>query len=300
MNTGYQRAKPRFAGVGWLCFCAVVCVPVTAQNRAPNPTSKFFVASLEGESAIDTGERIEDLSERSVHNAQGTVIETLPSASNAMVFSNGTGVFLQADTRVEVRRFQQEPFLPNRTDLETEPSISQMHMFVNRGAVGVCPARQVPGSSMVYSTALGSISVRSGQLVVESDDYETRFSLLQGDVTVREGVQDRGGTALQPGQQAVIRRLPGQEPEFIIRPIPGELRPQIEEKAAQACMARRTVYFDVNDRAEEGDDTGPEVFFREDGPGDESDNTTDNLIVIELIPTDPPAPPLSASRITGP
>jgi hypothetical protein len=216
-----------------------------------------------------------------------------------MVFSNSSGVFLDRDTRVEVRRFQQEPFLPNRTDLEVEPSISQQEVFVSRGAVGVCPARPVPGSTMRYATNLGSINVRGGQMVVESEDHETRFSLISGDVTVTEGDSDTGGTLLQPGQQAVIRRLPGQPPQFFVRPIPEETRPALEEKATMACMARRTVYFDVANDDIDDRSSGGNVFFDE-PEGEEAAPEQDNLILVEVIPVEPPAPPLSAARIPSP
>lgn len=269
-------------------------------KRAPNPTSKFFVAELTGSSEVDTGERIEDLTERSVHNAEGTVIETTPESQNAMVFSNSAGVFLDNDSRIEVRRFQQEPFLPNRTDLEVEPSISQQEVFVSRGAVGICPSRPVPGSTMRYSTNLGSINIRGGQMVVESDDHETRFSLISGDVTVTQGEADTGGMALQPGQQAVIRRTPGQPPQFIVRPIPEDTLPAIEEMATMACMARRTVYFDVADDDIDDRSSGGNVFFEEPEGEDEAAPEEDNLIVVEVIPVEPPALPLSAARITGP
>ncbi|MEJ6733170.1 MAG: hypothetical protein QNK90_13920 [Opitutaceae bacterium] len=88
-----------------------------------NPTSKLYNADLESQSEIDTGERIDDIRNKSVHNAQGTIIESKANSNNSMVFSNSTGVFLDEDTRLEVQQFSQEPFTPNRTDLETEPSI---------------------------------------------------------------------------------------------------------------------------------------------------------------------------------
>lgn len=120
-----------------------------------NPTSKLYNADLEGQSEIDTGERIDDIRNKSVHNAQGTIIESKTNSNNSMVFSNSTGVFLDEDTRLEVQQFSQEPFTPNRTDLETEPSISQTRNYIPRGRVGICAPRMVAGSSIVYATPHG-------------------------------------------------------------------------------------------------------------------------------------------------
>jgi len=219
-----------------------------------NPTSKFYVADLAGHAEVNTGEKIEDLTNSSVFSAEGTVIETKADSTNAIVLSNGTGIFFESDSRLEIRRFLQEPFLPNRTDLETEPSISQTQSHLPRGTIGLCTSKLVAGSVMTISTPLAEVSVRGQKLVVQSTDDETRVSLIAGDVTVR-GEGFSGGEILQPGQQAVVTRgAPGQPPLVVIRPIPEADLPALEEKVTQACMARRTVYFDIAERQNETED----------------------------------------------
>ena len=108
-----------------------------------NPASKVYVADLSGDAVIDTGENVEEVGKRSVYTAQGTIIETKKPLQESdrrkffstMVYSNGTGAFYDADTRVEMKHFVQEPFTPNRSDVEMEPSISQTQAFVARGKV---------------------------------------------------------------------------------------------------------------------------------------------------------------------
>lgn len=248
-----------------------------------NPTSKLYVADLTGDAEIDNGERIEPLNEKSVYTAEGTVIETKPGASNAMVFSNGTGVYFAPETRLEVQRFSQAPFAPNRADIEYEPSISQTQAFLPRGTIGLCTARMVPGSTMVYQTPLGSLQIREGKVLIESSDYETRISLVEGDITVRAGEADAAGQTLQPGQQAIIRQRPGQPPEFLIQPIPQAERDVVEEQVAMACMARRTVYFDVADRTEDPNAEGAPggVFTGDDAPAQE-------IVVVPVTPIELP------------
>ncbi len=247
----------------------LVCTSLTfAQNR--NPTSKLYVADLEGQSEIDTGERIEEIRAKSVHNAQGTVIETKVDSNNSMVFSNGTGIFLDPETRVEVRRFVQEPFTPNRTDLETEPSISQTYGFVPRGRVGICAPRMVAGSSMVYATPHASVSIRGKRVVVEANDFETKISSVEGEVTVTGEGTGSSGRVISDGQQAVITRLPGQAPVIDIRPIPEEEVPIVEDKVTMACNARRTVYFEVAEQKSELNDT-TETTLPEDAPKEEEE-----------------------------
>lgn len=246
-----SNARPRLfprALVAGFVFASSIAL---AQNK--NPTSKLYIADLEGQSEIDTGERIEDIRAKSVHNAQGTVIETMADSNNSMVFSNGTGVFLDPDTRMEVRRFVQEPFTPNRTDLEVEPSISQTYGYIPRGRVGICAPKMVAGSSMTYATPHAAASIRGKKVVVQAGDFETTISSVEGEVTITGDGTGSSGQTIKDGEQAVIRRLPGQAPVIEIGPIPDDQVETIQDKVTMACNARRTVYFDsVKKKSENG------------------------------------------------
>lgn len=268
-----------------LCLSIIgfALLSTAAFGQKKNPTSKLYIADLEGQSEIDTGERIDDIRKKSVHNAQGTVIETKADSSNAMVFSNGTGVFLDSDTRMEVRRFSQEPFTPNRTDLESEPSISQTYNYVPRGRVGICAPRMVAGSSMVYATPHGSANIRGKKVVVEAMDFESKISAVEGEVTIGGDAAGGGGRTLKGGEQAVITQNPGQPPTIIIQPIPDEERAAIEDKVTLACNARRTVYFDASQKkSENGNLPGNDAIDGEKQPGDPEEG--EELAEKELAP----------------
>ena len=191
-----------------------------ADGKRKNPTSKLYVADVEGISSINTGEKIEDLTKKTVHNAEGVILETSPESNNAIVLSNGTGIAFDPDTRLEMKRFLQEPFSPNRTDLEVEPSVSQTTAFIPRGTVGLCTSKMVAGSTMNYNTRHANISIRGRKAVIETTDNETIVSLLEGDVTVRGDLM-AGGQSLKPGQQAIITRNSNSEAPLIkIQDIP--------------------------------------------------------------------------------
>lgn len=240
------QSKTAFALV---CLAAALSNSVYAAAGKKNPTSKVYVADLNGESQVNNGEKVEDLAKRSVFNAQNTIIETKPDSNNSLVFSNGTGSFFDKDTRVEVKRFAQEPFTPNRNDMDVEPSISQTRAFVARGTVALCPSKLVAGSNMTYATAHGSINVRAKRVVVEAGDRETKISIIEGESTVKGGDLDLGGQMLKAGQQAIIRPgSQGQPSSIQIGPIPDNERASLEEKVTMACMAKKTVYFEVRER----------------------------------------------------
>lgn len=109
---------------------------VSAKRKSP--TSKFYVAEVAGFAQVDTGEKVEDLTEKSVFDAEGTVVETKPESANSLVLSNGTGIYFAPSTKMAINRFLQEPFTPNRADLDSEPSMSQTRTTLAHGSVGLC------------------------------------------------------------------------------------------------------------------------------------------------------------------
>ncbi|HRI80799.1 MAG TPA: hypothetical protein PLF88_00025 [Opitutaceae bacterium] len=275
--------------VSALILAFLAASPLQAQSRKKNPTSKVYVAEVSGTAQIDTGETIDDLTRRSVYNAQGTVIETKEDSTNAMVWSNGTGIYFAPDTRLEVKRFVQEPFIPNRNDMEVEPSISRTETFMPRGAVGLCTSKLVAGSTMTYNTPHASVRLKGRKAVIEVANDETIVSLLEGDITVRAGERDRGGQILEQGQQAIIKR----DGTITIRPIPDTQMKSLDDMVAMACMARKSVYFDAKDQEDPTD--GDVTAF-----GDTGD-TVDNIEVIEVIPPKlPPVITVSAAAIPQP
>jgi len=235
-----------FVRLALLCAALgiVASVAVSAQSKKNNPTSKFYVADVDGDAQIDTGDKVDDLTKKSVYNAEGTVVETKPSATNAMVFSNGTGIFFDEDTRLEVKKFEQEPFVPNRTDMDVEPSISQTQNYVPRGTVGLCTSKLVAGSSMNYSTPLGSVNIQGGKVVVSSENNKTTISMIEGESNVNAGVIDTGGHTLKNGQQAIITPGANGGPTQIkIQDIPNNQIRELSQKVTMACNAKKTVYF---------------------------------------------------------
>ncbi len=230
-------------------------------GKKKGPTSKIYLAEAQGESQIVTGEKIYEGKQATAFDAPGTIIETKPGSHNAFVYSNGTGMYVDENTRVEVNRFVQEPFQPDRNTTEVEPSISQSDVFVARGFVGVCTSQMVAGSSMNYSTSHAGVNIRGKKVAIQTNPQETTIYLLDGDVTVRSGGRDLGGQLMRPGEQAVIRPgLPGQPPSVTISPIPTELMPSLDERVTVACNARKSVTFEmIEKRAEFGADGGSDL-----------------------------------------
>lgn len=258
-------------------------------SKARNPTSKVYVAEREGVVDIDTGLRIENATPKKAYTAGDAILHTKADSTTSLVFSNGTGAFLEPDSSLRVLQFVQEPFLPNRTDLDVEPSMSRMVLALARGGIALCTSRLVAGSSLEVTTPHSIVQIRGKRLVIRSDETSTIISLMEGDLTVRGGPLDPVGRTLKPGEQAVIRPGLAAGPfEVRVQPIPPAELPQLEDRVTFACMARRTVYFDVGDRDADpslGTRAGASVFDQ----GEE-----DVLDPIPVVPN-PPDPPIFVS-----
>jgi hypothetical protein len=305
---------PGRAVVACTLVAVVATLPLQAQPKKKNPTSKVYFSDVSGEALIDTGDAIEDLAKRTVYNAEGTVIETKRPQTetdrskyySTMVYSNGTGAFFDADTRVEVRRFMQEPFLPNRNDGDVEPSISQTQAFVSRGTVGLCTSKLVAGSNMVYATSHASVNIRGRKVVIEAGSDVTKISMLEGDSTVKSGPNDLGGHIVHAGEQAIIRKMPAGQPNQIqIERIPDSESKQLDDKVAMACMAKKTVYFEVREKSNSSSGTGEEgsgvTAFDGSGGGGGSTTTTREIVPVEVVPTTLPVEfTVSPARLTTP
>jgi hypothetical protein len=311
----HLRLRVEIPTLSLLGLVIALASPVTslAQGQRKNPASKVYITDVSGEALIDTGEAIEDLTKRAVFTVQGAVIETKrpesPSDQNkyfsTMVYSNGTGAYFDADTRVEVKRFVQEPFTPNRNDAEVEPSISRTQAFLSRGSVGLCNSKLVAGSSMTYDTPNASIKIRGRKLVMEATDNMTKVSMLEGESTIQAGPTDTGGHVVKAGEQAIIRRdVLGQTTRVEIRPIPPQEMPALDDKVAMACMARKSVYFEVKEKSEtlaadesanetggaaagasgEGDTAFSPVTAFDGGSSSASSGVVREIVAVEILP----------------
>ncbi len=222
-------------------------------GKKKGPTSKLFLAEAVGEGNITTEGKSHTAKQATAFDAPGTVIETGKDSHQAFVYSNGTGMLVDENTRVEVDRFVQEPFRPDREKgNETEPSISQSDVFVSRGQVNICTSQLVSGSTMNYSTPNASVNIRGGKVAVATDGNESTIYLLDGDITVRTGGKDTGGTLVRPGEKVTIRSgPPGRPPIVTVAPIESNMIPVLDDKVGAACAAKKTVSFETIEKKSE-------------------------------------------------
>jgi hypothetical protein len=239
---------------------------------APNgPTGKLYVSDLKGSVDLHTSDAIIALAKKKVFNATGTTIFCAQDSNCSMVYSNGTAMYLDTNSRLEVQKFTQEPFTFNRYDLETEPSVSQTLAHLSYGLVALCTSKLAAGSNMIYTTPHVMLNIRGKKIVIESNNYQTLVSVLEGDVTVRAS-DGGGGQVLRNGQEAIVRYKTTNQTSSIVHVgrIPDERKRLLDELVDMADIAQRTVYFETVDRK---DATG---------------KTTQEIQASEVVPTNKP------------
>ncbi len=209
-----------------------------------NPASKAYITDVEGQATVFVGEgRIEDSKKREVYAAEGIVLETEKKSNQSLVLSNGTGIYMDEVTHLEVKKFVQEPFTPNRSDLDMEPSISQTGGLISHGYVAICTPKIVAGSRMVYTTPHGEIKLFNNKVAINVGDNATEVIPVEGEfkVELRSGhfeIIKVGDRVIFDGQIITTRKADKKEMD------------KATENVAIACNARKTVYFDVVKRYE--------------------------------------------------
>lgn len=249
-----MKTSPKFTAVfvAILVSCGSQAFAEGQLGPTKGPTSKLYLSETKGKGHIYTDGKIFEPKQATAFDAPGTVIETEANSHQAYVYSNGTAMYVDASTRLEVNRFVQERFLPNSNTTEAEPSASQSDIFIWRGLVGVCTSQLVSGSTMNYSTEHGTVTIRGRKIAIQTSPAETIVYLIDGDVTVRSGKLDTRGQVLKSGERAVIRPgVAGAPATVTIDEIDKKFLAELDEKVTVACNARRTVSFETIEKSAE-------------------------------------------------
>ena len=144
----------------------------------------------------------------------GSVISTGKASSVTLVFSNQTAMFLDENTQIEIRRFDQEPFAPNN-NLLIEPSNSATRIIVKIGRVVIDTPRLQSGTRMAFETRHANIDVlnveASGDKVfIEVTERQTHVAMIQGEADVTP-LGAHVVTRLTLGKQAYVKYTVGSE-----------------------------------------------------------------------------------------
>jgi hypothetical protein len=227
------------------------------------------------------------------------VVEAKANSNASVVLSNGTGIYFDVNTRVDIRKFEQESFRPNRSDVEDEPSLSSTKLYVEHGVIGVSTSKLVAGSTMVYETSLATAFIRGRQAVILAEDNLTVISMVQGEATVQAGPLDMP-RLIKNHQQIIIHPgNPGEANIVQVQDIPDgtseDSEQWLEERVLTADAARKLVYFETQARS--GSDDSITLF---DGSGDAAGGRDKEIVPVPVVPANPTVQPnVSPANLTS-
>ncbi len=238
---------PVFPNLVLFAAALVWCVPDAEAQRQlgqkKGATGKVFLAEVKGDAQIRTRDRVHTARQATAFDAPGTIFETEPDSHLAFVLSNGTGIYLDANTRMEIEKLDQSGFNTRGTSTENEPSISTTSIMLAQGFMGASTSQMSSGSTMVFNTPHGSVNVRGRNVALQAHDDYTVVYLMEGDVTVRTKGLNFISQVMRPGEQATI--YPGPPPSIVITPIPEAKKQDLLRVLQIASASRKTVTFET-------------------------------------------------------
>ncbi|MDD2763434.1 MAG: hypothetical protein PHE83_05610 [Opitutaceae bacterium] len=235
MNT----AGKLLAGAALYCL---VTLSVLAQESVPG---KVYVAEIIGGVTFTVGGKVMNLKKSDSLPIQGARIETAVAASVILVYSNGTSIYIDEKTIVEIRKFIQQPFASGVDTAVFEPSVSDTLASVTQGRVIITTNELASGTSMIYLTPQSQVKIRGKEVVIEVQDQETRIYLLSGNATVtpQDAGPDSLGQPLQGGQTAVVTNSAADSATIQVTALDQNYVNSISLQVAAAERAQKIVVF---------------------------------------------------------
>jgi hypothetical protein len=215
-----------------------------AQTSMPG---KVFVAEINGSVTFIVGGKVIDLKKGQSVLVEGAHIETGPGANLVLVYSNGTSIYIDEKTIIDIRRFVQKPFPVGIDTTVIEPSASETIGRITQGRVIITTNELATGTSMIYLTPETQVRVRGREVVIEVTDQATNITLLHGDVTVTPLNAAPGdiGQTLHDGQMAIVASSATAAAVVEVVPAPQVQANDLGTKVAATERAQQTVIFET-------------------------------------------------------
>jgi len=228
-----------------VAFFAAVTAGV-AQEFVPG---KIYVAEIAGGVSYTVGGSSSEMKKGVTLPVQGSRNETAPSAHVVFVYSNGTSLFVDEKTAIQIAKFEQKPFPKGIDTTVNEPSISHTLGRITKGRIIITTNKLATGTTMIYMTPHAEVKIRGQEVVIEIYDRESWVIVINGDVTVTPvgGSGQHLGQVLHSGQMAVVSDsgISGSSDPVKLLPIDPSLLASLADQIAAGERAQKIVVFET-------------------------------------------------------
>jgi len=225
-------------------FCAAV-IAGSAQEFVPG---KVYVAEITGGVAYTVAGGRQELKKGISLPVQGARNETTPAAHVVLVYSNGTSLYVDEKTVIQIAKFEQKPFPKGIDTTVTEPSVSHTVGRITQGRIIITTNKLMTGTTMIYMTPHAQVKIRGHEVVIEVYDRESRIYVVNGEVTVSPVGASAGGlgVVIHSGQEAVVTDSSVSTSDKIqVLPIDQSYLDSIASQLAAGERAQKIVVFET-------------------------------------------------------
>ncbi|WP_309398647.1 hypothetical protein [Cerasicoccus maritimus] len=174
----------------------------------------------------------------------GVEITTNADGFAALVFSNGVAVYVSANTRLRVDRYDQMPFESRPDDFEFEPSRSDLKLTLIQGQIALTQRDPNPSSLLKVSLEDGvEASLKAQAAVLIHEGVEKEVAILKGRASIQIGDQTH---LLNAGYRLQAHAV---DPSNLIRPVTDALTQEWTPQTDIALITLRRWFFQTSDGA---------------------------------------------------
>ena len=164
-----------------LLFCFTAISALSAQTMQ---TGFGFVSSIRGTvGAFNKNDEPHKLALHENHPLDGIKIQTDHKGTLTLVLSNGVAIALYENSQIEFKTFKQIPFAPNTSSSEYEPTISELHIHLIQGTMGLSCDHISPLSNLKIQMQDGHLRVHSTTSVLTVNPLGMKVSAFKGTLT---------------------------------------------------------------------------------------------------------------------
>lgn len=211
-----KKTEFRLSGfIHWLVAlcCTLLPLSLKAEEKQVRAPGRIIIAKVVGKvTAENPSQKITRTLKANDVISEKYTVTSAPDSSAILVFSNGSTVKVNSDTRLVIEEFLQDPFADSvpMSSAKEEPSTSVTRLNLKKGAL-ICNVKKLrtagpDGSSFTVNTPVGAAGIRGTTFAIEFIPGNNNTGIYTLSVTEGEVVltDTKGAVSQVLGGKAVV------------------------------------------------------------------------------------------------